>query len=172
MATQIRISVDDYLETSYRPDREYVDGEVRERNAGKWEHARLQWLLANWFATHESEWGVMGSTGQRLRIAPSRVRIPDLVVVTAGPQPDVLQDPPLLVVEIVSPDDTYSDLEERVADYRKMAVGAIWTIDPRTRGGRMCLGDDWKSARRLEVPGTPIYVELDELFSYLDRPRP
>jgi Uma2 family endonuclease len=172
MATQVRISLQEYLETPYRPDREYVDGEVRERNVGKWEHARLQWLLAAWFASHESQWGVMGSTEQRTRVAPSRVRVPDLVIVNAGPQPDVIQTPPILVVEILSPDDTYSDLEERVADYRNMGVAAIWAIDPRTRSGRMCIGDDWKSARRLEVPGTQIFVELDELFSWLDRPRP
>ncbi len=114
----------------------------------------------------------MGSTEQQTRVGSFRVRIPDLVVVKAGPQPDVLQEPPLLVVEILSPDDTYSDLEERVADYRNMGIAAIWTIDPKTRSGRMCLGDVWKSARRLELPGTQIYVELDDLFSYLDRPRP
>lgn len=172
MATQVRIPIDHYLETSYRPDREYVDGEVRERNVGKWEHARLQFLLANWFASNETAWGIMASTEQRTRVGSSRVRIPDLVVVQAGPQPPVLQEAPLLIVEILSPDDTYSDLEERVSDYRKMGVAAIWTIDPKTRSGRMCIGDDWKSARRLEVPGTPIYAELDDLFSYLDKPRP
>jgi Uma2 family endonuclease len=172
MASQLRISLQEYLETPYRPDREYIDGEVRERNVGKWEHARLQWLLANWFATHESQWAVMGSTEQRTKVASSRVRVPDLVIVEAAPQPDVIEKPPILIVEILSPDDTYSDLEERVADYRGMGVAAIWAIDPKTRSGRMCIGDDWKAARRLEVPGTPVFVELDELFSYLDRPRP
>jgi len=48
MATQVRISLQEYLETPYRPDREYIDGEVRERNVGKWEHARLQLLLGSW----------------------------------------------------------------------------------------------------------------------------
>ena len=85
------------METSYRPDREYVDGEIRERNVGKFEQARVQAL-------------------------PSRVRIPDLAVVLAGPQPDVLTDPPLLVVEILSPADTYSDTQERAQDYRDMGV--------------------------------------------------
>lgn len=172
MATQVRISLQEYLETSYRPDREYIDGEVRERNVGKWEHARLQALLAAWFLSKESAWQVMASTEQRTRVAASRVRVADLVIVEAGPQPDVIAEPPVLVVEILSPDDTYSDLEERVTDYRRMGVKAIWAIDPKTRSGRMCLGDDWKSARRLEVPGTPIFVELDDLFSWLDRPRP
>jgi Uma2 family endonuclease len=172
MATQVRISLQEYLETSYRPDREYVDGEVRERNVGKWEHARLQLLLSGWVADHESTWRVMSSTALRTQVAASRVRVPDLVIVRAGRQPDVIDTPPVLIVEILSPDDTYSDLEERVTDYHNMGVTAIWAIDPKTRSGRMCIGDDWRSARRLEVPGTPIFVELDDLFSWLDRPRP
>lgn len=47
MATTLHVSLKEYLETGYRPDREYVDGEVRERNVGKWEHARVQALLAS-----------------------------------------------------------------------------------------------------------------------------
>ena len=129
-------------------------------------------LLAGWFLSNEPAWQVMTSTEQRTRVASSRVRVPDLVIVQAGPQPPVIDTAPVLIVEILSPDDTYSDLEERVADYRRMGVEAIWAIDPKTRSGRMCIGDDWKSARRLEVPGTPIFVELDALFSSLDRPRP
>lgn len=164
MATAVHISVSEYLETTYHPDREYIDGELRERNVGKWDHARLQFLLAIWFGTHEREWHVVGSTEQRIRISNSRVRIPDLVVLRPGMQPDVLADPPLLVIEILSPDDTYSDLQERCDDYLCMGVATIWLIDPKTRTGRMCTGADWIAAERLEVPGTPIYVELAPLF--------
>jgi Uma2 family endonuclease len=171
MATPTQISISEYLSTSYRPDREYVDGEVRERNVGKWEHARLQALLAAWFLQHESKWGVMASTEQRTRISATRVRVPDLVVVVAGPQPDVLVAPPLLVVEILSPDDTYSETEDRSRDYLQMGVETLWLIDPKTRTGRMCVSNVWTSASRLEVPGTPIYVELAGLFSFLDKPR-
>ena len=54
MASATQIPVFEYLEVTYRPDREYVDGEIRERNVGKWEHARIQWLLASWFGKYES----------------------------------------------------------------------------------------------------------------------
>ena len=47
MATSTSLSLSEYMKTSYRPDREFVDGELRERNVGKWEHARLQALLAS-----------------------------------------------------------------------------------------------------------------------------
>jgi Uma2 family endonuclease len=167
MATILRIPLDEYLGTSYRPDREYVDGEIRERNVGKWEHARVQWLLALWFGTHEKEWGIVGSTEQRVRVSESRVRVPDLVVLSAGPQPEVLTEPPLLVIEILSPDDSYSDTQERAQDYRAMGVETVWIIDPKTRTGRMCSGTDWVEASRLEVKRSPLYVDLPEIFSQL-----
>jgi Uma2 family endonuclease len=167
MATATHISLSEYLETDYRPDREYVDGEVRERNVGKFEHARLQALLAIWFGTHEKDWGVITVTEQRLQASWNRVRIPDVVVLKPGPQPDVLTDPPLLVIEILSPKDSYSDTQERARDYSDMGVEAVWIIDPKTRTGRMCTGTAWVEGKRLEVPGTPLYVELDPLFSQI-----
>ena len=167
MATALHIPLNEYLGISYRPDREYVDGEIRERNVGKWEHARLQWLLALWFGTHEKQWGITGGTEQRVRVSANRVRVPDLVVLTAGAQPDVLTDPPLLVIEILSPDDSYSDTQERAQDYRAMGVETVWIIDPKTRTGRVCSGTEWVEASRLEVKGTPLYVNLPEIFSQL-----
>jgi Uma2 family endonuclease len=168
MATISQISLTEYLAASYRPDREYVDGKLRERNVGKWEHARLQWLLAAWFFAHEKEWGITGSTEQRLRVSDRRIRVPDLVVLTVGPQPDVIVDPPLLVIEILSPDDSYSDTQERAQDYRAMGVGTVWIIDPKTRTGRMCSGAHWVESSRLEVKGTQLYLSLPEIFSQLN----
>ena len=167
MASAAQISVTEYLRTSYRPDREYVDGEVRERNGGRWEHARVQWLLSGWFMNHESAWGVVGSTEQRVQVSANRVRVPDLVVLPAGPQPEILTEPPLLVIEILSPDDSYSDTQERAQDYLTMGVGTVWIVDPKTRSGRMCHGAVWVGAERLEVAGTQLYVELGEIFRHL-----
>jgi len=93
------------------------------------------------------------------------VRIPDLVVLRPGPQPNILVDPPLLVIEILSPDDTYSDTQERAQDYLNMGVPALWIIDPTIRTGRMCSGADWIAAERLEVAGTDLYVDLPAIFN-------
>lgn len=167
MATALHIPLHEYLGVSYRPDREFVDGEVRERNVGKWEHARVQWLLAAWFGTREKEWGIVGSTEQRIQVSASRVRVPDLVVLAAAAQPDVIVDPPLLVIEILSPEDTYSDTQERAQDYQNMGVKTVWIIDPKTRTGRMCSGAEWVESARLEVKETPMYVHLPDIFSQL-----
>jgi Uma2 family endonuclease len=168
MASAIQIPVSEYLATSFRPDREYVDGELRERNVGKWEHARIQWLLAGWFLNHESKWNVIGSTEQRIQVSATRVRVPDLVVLRPGPQPDIITQPPLLIIEILSPDDSYSDLQERCQDYRQMGVETVWIVDPKTRSGRMASGPEWVAAERLEVSGTPIHVHLTELFRQME----
>ena len=167
MATALHIPLQDYLRQSFRPDREYVDGEIRERNVGKYEHARVQALLAVWFGQHEKEWGVQVVTEQRVRVSPSRVRIPDVALLPLGAQPDVIANPPVLVIEILSPDDTYSDTQERASDYRAMGVETVWIIDPKTRTGRMCSGADWVEAPRLAVKGTPMFVDLLDLFSQI-----
>lgn len=168
MATSTRLSLLAYSKTSYRPDREYIDGELLERNVGKWEHARLQALLAAWFQSQEKSWAVKVATEQRVQVSPTRVRIPDVMLVSRGPQPDIIVDPPVLVVEILSPDDTYTETQSRSADYLRMGVPCVWIIDPTSRTGRQCIGDAWTSAGTLEVPETSIRVDLVELFANLD----
>jgi Uma2 family endonuclease len=168
MAAATQIPLSEYLETSYRPDREYVDGELRERNVGNWEHARVQALLAAWFVTHEGQWGAMAETERRMLIPKSAtrfdVRTPDLVVVLAGDHPPTPIEPPLLAIEVLSPEDSYSDTQERARDYQQMGVEMVWIVDPRTLTGRMCSGAQWVEARRLEVPGTPLFIDRDEIF--------
>jgi Uma2 family endonuclease len=168
MATSTRLSLLEYMKTSYRPDREYVDGELRERNVGKWEHARLQALLAIWFGSQEKSWSVKVATEQRVQVSLTRVRIPDVMLVSRGPQPEVIVEPPVLVVEILSPDDTYTETQSRSADYLRMGVPCVWIIDPTSRTGRQCVGDAWTAADVLAVPGTEIRVNLLQLFADLD----
>jgi Uma2 family endonuclease len=159
------IAIEQYLDSNFRPDREYIDGEIRERNVGKTEHARIQALLAALLISREDDWGIKVGTEWRVRVATDRVRVPDLAVVYSKPLPDVLVEPPLLVIEILSPDDSYSDTQERAKDYLKMGVKTIWIIDPTTRSGRVCSGREWVESDRLEVKGIPLYVDLPALFS-------
>jgi Uma2 family endonuclease len=162
-------SLAEYLGVDFRPDREFIDGEIRERNVGKTEHARVQALLATWLGAHKEEWGIKVGTEWRVQVSKERVRIPDLAIVSSWPQPDVLVDPPLLVIEILSPEDTYSDTQERAQDYQAMGVATVWIVDPGTRTGRACSGKDCSEGERLEVKGTPLYVELAHIFRDLTR---
>src|ERR1700684_237703 len=58
MSSATGISVEQYLSTSYRPDCDYVDGEVRERNVGEYEHSDLQTGLAVWLRARQREWNI------------------------------------------------------------------------------------------------------------------
>jgi hypothetical protein len=44
------MSLEEYLDTVYRPDREYVDGHLERRNLGEYDHGALQAELAFWSA--------------------------------------------------------------------------------------------------------------------------
>jgi hypothetical protein len=49
VATAVPLS--EYLNTSYRPDCDYLEGELLERNGGEWDHARFQGLLSAYLST-------------------------------------------------------------------------------------------------------------------------
>ncbi len=55
-----------------------------------------------------------------------------------------------------------------MADYLKMSVDSIWSIDPKTRSGRMCSASGWMPGTRLRIAGMEIHMELDAL-ARLDR---
>jgi Uma2 family endonuclease len=172
MASTTQISLSEYLQTTYHPDCEYVDGELQERNVGKTDHARVQALLAMWFGSHEEQWQIVVTTEQRVKVASGRIRIPDVTLVRPGAlNEDVLTAPPLCAIEILSPDDTYSRMSEKSQDNRKMGIENIWLIDPATRTGQASTVSGWQDTMEFEIPGTPIRLSLHEIFSRLDRSR-
>jgi Uma2 family endonuclease len=172
MATTTQIALSEYLQSTYHPDREYVDGELQERNAGKTDHARVQALLAMWFGAHEDQWQIVVTTEQRVRVAAGRVRIPDVTLVRPGAlNEDVLSTPPLCVIEILSPDDTYSRTWEKAKDYRKMGIENIWLIDPATRSGQASTPEGWRETLEFAIEGSPVSLNLVDVFNKLDRSR-
>lgn len=168
MATSVHISISEYLQTTYRPDREYVDGELLERNVGKRDHARIQALLTMWFGNHEQEWNVIVATELRVQVAPTRIRIPDVCLVSNGRHPPVLVEPPLLTIEILSPDDTYVAMTQRCNDYIRMAVRTLWIVDPSNRTGHMWVDGAWIETTGLHVPDSSIHLDLKTIYDRLE----
>lgn len=168
MATATLISMDEYLHTGYERDVEYVDGELRERPVVFSVHGLLQTLLGAWFTAHAKEWNIKAAVEVRTQVSATRVRLPDVVVGPRRRWPETLVEPPLLVIEILSPSDTFGHLDEVIADYRAMGIANIWVIQPSKRLGWVCDTEPWVAARRLAVKDSPIHVDLDALFAALD----
>ena len=162
-------SIEQYLNTSYRPDVEFIEGDLRERSATPWSHSRLLTLAGSWFGRHEEEWDILTGLNARIRVSLSRVRLADLVIVVPAAYPPTLVEPPLVVVEIISPTDSYSEIDERMRDYATMGVPNLWIIDPQQRIARERREGTWVDVTRLSVPESPIYVGVPRLFARLDR---
>ncbi len=136
MATATQISVAEYLNTTYRPDRDYVDGEVLERNLGEYEHSRSQGLIYAYLFNREKEWRIRVVPEQRVQVKPTRFRIPDVSVILEGsPIEPIFHSPPFLCIEILSKDDSFSTIMDRLDDYLAMGVANVWIVDPRLRRG-------------------------------------
>ncbi|HEX4748390.1 MAG TPA: Uma2 family endonuclease [Bryobacteraceae bacterium] len=133
MSTALTVSLDEYLTTSYRPDCEYIDGELLERNVGEWDHSRLQLLIARYLSNHEKEWGILVAPEQRVQIKPTRFRVPDITVVKQRPSGGIVKEPPFLCIEILSPEDRMQQMQQRIDDYLAFGVPYVWLIHPTTR---------------------------------------
>jgi Uma2 family endonuclease len=133
MPTGTLLSVEEYLATSYRPDCDYVDGQILERNLGEFDHSRLQAALVIYFGARQKQWGVRVVPEQRLQVKLNRFRVPDVCVLLGEPGEQILTKPPFLCIEILSPDDRMSRIEERIDDYLAMGVPYVWLVDPGTR---------------------------------------
>lgn len=165
-------TVREYLATSWHPDREYVDGRIEERNLGEKEHSIIQRYLTVLFALKRGEWGVDVFPELRTQVAARNFRFPDLLVVRTGEAFDrYVERPPLIVVEVLSPEDSIRALQVKFAQYLQFGVENIWIINPETRLVHRWTETGLEAVQtgELTVPGTPIRVVLSEMFAELDR---
>jgi Uma2 family endonuclease len=129
-------SVEEYLSTSYSPDREYVDGRIVERNLGELTHGRFQRRLIVYFDPRSKELGIEVIPEQRVQVSSTRFRVPDVTVVkTSQTIGEIFTSPPHLCIEIRSKDDTVDYVQEKIDDYLSFSVPYIWIINPRLRKG-------------------------------------
>jgi Uma2 family endonuclease len=132
----ICVTAQEYLGTAYRPDCDLVDGVLLERNVGHKDHSNLQAEILAWFRERRRALRLKAFPEQRIRVATNRYRVPDICVVSL-PEPDeqVFTAPPFLCIEILSPDDSFPKLQNRLDDYLSMGVPNVWVVDPASRRG-------------------------------------
>jgi Uma2 family endonuclease len=170
VGAQTLVSLEEYLKTSYSPDREYRDGVVVERNVGNKAHSELQAALAWYFRNRRKEWQIKVYTELRIRVRKDWFPIPDVCVYSLpAPEEDIPTRPPLLWIEILSPDDRMPDVWRKADELLANGVPNVWIIDPetleselRTPGGIKIHVPD----KTLRLPGSPIVVPLGEVIEH------
>jgi Uma2 family endonuclease len=122
---------------------ELIDGVLKERVVGAdagWIGSRVILLLQQHCSTTPAGWVFTSDPGYRCFPGrPRLVRKPDVSFVRLGRFPDErvprgdITLVPDLVVEVVSPNDLYEEVEQKVAEYRSAGVPLVWLVIPGTR---------------------------------------
>lgn len=138
-----KYSFEEYLNYRDHTDNKYelVNGELFSMPPASGIHALITMFLLNIFiqeiAKINAEWQVFpGNIG--VRTAETKSRIPDLVILTAKQCQEirsltsaVLNSPPQLVVEIVSPGNPEDDYRYKRSEYAVREIPEYWIIDPQ-----------------------------------------
>jgi len=166
MATAALVSLEEYLQSSYEPDCDYVDGALEERNLGDKGHSWLQKLLIKYLALREEDWKVQVYPELRIRVSPKRVRIPDVCIFAESVEIDSVPTvPPLVCIEILSPDDRWTRVERRIEDFLAMGVPHVWVFDPKEREVFDCSNAGNRLVKEDVVEAPPVVIRLPELFA-------
>lgn len=161
------VPLEEYLTADYEVDCDYVDGEVLERNMGDRDHAWLQGILTAYFVNRRKECGITVLPEIRIRVSPTRYRIPDVAVLLGDTAEKIPTRPPFLCIEILSPDDRWSRVESRISDFLKMGVNFVWVIDPETRQSYVATPADGLREVKdgiLRTANPEFLVPLNDLF--------
>ncbi len=154
-----------------RIDRWLFRGELRESKVTKRNPnhcgatASLSALLINWLKTQPQPRGKVydGEAYFRIRKDPdTNVGIdvaiaPAELVATVKKKSSYIDGPPLLAVEVLSPNDKHRDIVEAIEEYLECGVKVVWIVDPYTytvavhRPGR----EPKHYSRSDELPGDP-----------------
>ena len=147
-----------------RPDDGYryelVKGKLRKMPPAGFEHGTramdIGWRLAQYVSENRLGRVLAAETGFRISQNPDTVRAPDVAFVRQasidrqGMQTGYWDGAPDLAVEIISPNDTYTEVAEKVDEWLRAGCAMVWVVNPRreivevyrSAGGFAALGGD------------------------------
>jgi Uma2 family endonuclease len=164
MGVQTAIPIEEYLHTSYDGlDREFRDGEVVERSMPTTSHGTCQLLLGVFFMALRERLNLHPISEIRMRLPGNRILIADIGVFRPTRPPQVPDYPPLVAIEVLSPDDRLSEVRAKLEEYRAWGVPHVWLADPESRRLYIC-DDRFKEVDTLPIPELGIEVRPTDIF--------
>ena len=129
-------------------------------------HAEAQAILVGLFRQLRQSYQVHGVTELRVRIADDVFRIPDVVLFAgARPAEAVPSSPPLVVVEITSPDDRPQDLLQKLREYRVWGVRHVWVVEPELKKFYVYTATGLTRVSQFDLPQFGFLATAAELFA-------
>ncbi|MCY3018440.1 MAG: Uma2 family endonuclease [Planctomycetota bacterium] len=151
MAPKVMVTCEEFealsLAEKISPRAELIDGEIVEHMGGGYTHSFVTGsicvILGNFVNAHKLGRVLTGETGMHIRWELPRCRLADVSYLSYQRAPKgavpsgFLRVPPELIVEVLSEDDTWTDIEEKIKDYHNTGVDMVWVADPQTRTVRV-----------------------------------
>jgi len=166
MSAGTAISLDQYLRTSFEGiDREFRDGELLQRSMPDFLHGKCQMLIGVFFMALRTRLKLYVCSETRMRLSGNRTLIPDVAVFHPSEPSLVPETPPLVAIEILSPDDRLSEVRGRLEEFRCWGVAHVWLVDPHSRRFYHCEGK-LVEIDTLRIPELGIEVTPADFFDY------
>ena len=138
------LTAEDLLKIPDRGQRyELLDGDLVEMSPTNHTHARLMTKVASalhlYVEAHDLGEVLSGDPGIILRRNPDRVRAPDVCFIARNRVPPesspygFIEVVPDLVIEIVSPNDTPTEVQAKIEEWLRAGARLVWAAYPDTR---------------------------------------
>ena len=144
---ETRVTPEELLEMADGDNFELVDGRLVERQMG-WRASRIGgeilWLLKTHCRQQDLGWVAPADASYQCFPAdPAMVRKPDVSFIRRERLHED-EEPeghcpiaPDLAVEVISPNELYYEVEDKIADYFSAGVRLVWVVNPATRSVRV-----------------------------------
>jgi len=141
------MTAEQFYELANRPENrgrqlELVRGEVVEMSRPGKLHglicANVVRILGNYAVQRKKGYVCSNDTGVIVRRNPDTVRGPDVLFFEDAEQVEQVEEkygetPPLLAVEVLSPNDTHGKVGRRVREQKRFGTRLVWVLDPDAR---------------------------------------
>lgn len=164
------VPIDVYLNSSYEPDAEYVEGVIEERSMVEYDHSSWQHAIEFWFAQHAKAWEIRVRPELRVQVSAGNFRVPDVTILDRNlPVEQIITHPPIAVVEILAPEDKLTRMMTKLREYEQMGIASILVIEPNGQNDRFNAGRlEPLPAEAFDLTGSACRFDLAEIEKLLD----
>ncbi len=148
-----KLSLQEFLDLPQSGDRyELVEGQLKQKMSPKYKHSTLQlrllialnsWCSQQLCGRVRPEWAVVLRRNQE-----DWVPVPDLTYVSYQRLPVEWEEDeacpvlPELVIEIISPGQTFGEMTQKATDYLQAGVDRVWVFDPKAQSVTVFCADN------------------------------